>query len=160
MARRTENKDDNRILVHTCRNGEIVQNCVTRKAYQALDPYDVDFHCDLVSGRYVIRTQDGRQLDYAVSMPGIGENAFRLLEELMWRPGEMRSRIQLAKGTGNPVLVRPNCLAGCLSRLRHVFGETGLSPYFFLTRRHPFAICWNAERSWRFIEWPAEVLEE
>ena len=156
MLDKNRSRNEKELLVHTCLEGEVDTVQMTRAEYAQLDRTDVDFDCDEAFGRYYIRKRSGQILDYSVSLPGLGKVGWRLLFELMWRRGEMLSRCQIVSVTGNKSFRGQNCISTSLARFRRTFGETARKPWYFLTRRCPFAIAWHADRTWRIIEWIAQ----
>ena len=139
-------------LVTTSRDGEVTEQRMPRSAVLALDPDDVDFHCDEAFGRIQIRQSRGEPAQHPAEIPRIGPVRRKVLLVVMNRPGEYLSPRQLATLTGYPWLRDPRNVAGCIRSMRRAFGETGSRPFYFLTRRSPYAVAWCAGRSWRHIE--------
>ena len=138
-------------LVTPCLRGALIEARMDTSMAVRLDPDDVDFHLDEAFGRIQIRQSDGTALKHLAEIPGIGAERRKVLLALMNRPGEFLCPRQLAALTGNTWLRDPRNVAGCVRALRRAFGETGTIPFYFITRRHPYAVAWS-DRSWRHIE--------
>ena len=142
------------------RDGRIAEKDLKEEQVAALDPHEVDFFYNEATGIIAIRKRDGQFLEYFGGIPGVGVKNERLLTEMMWHPGQLITPRQVA-----PVLRKSkiyeqdglhNAIAALLSRLRKAFGEDASKPWFFLSRRRPFAFGWNPARTWCLIERIAE----
>lgn len=151
MSVKQHTADAPEYIATTWRDHELTAEHPTRSDVLATDPDDVDFHLDEAFGRIQIRQSDGTAVEHLVEIPGIGAARRKVLLALMNRPGEFLCPRQLAALTGNPWLRDPRNVAGCVRALRRAFGETGTRPFYFLTRRHPYAVAWSG-RTWRHIE--------
>ena len=139
-------------LVSECRGRKVSETRMTREAKGQLNPDDVDFLWDEATGQFRIRTKRGKVIEYFGTLPGIGDELRRMLLDLIWQPGELLSPQRcFPSSTMNPKYLR-GIVTARLARLRRAFGESAAEPWFFLARRVPYSICWNGERSWRFIE--------
>ena len=152
MSAKHHTVDEPEYLVTTCRDGKVTEQRMTRSEVLALDPNEVDFHLDEAFGRIQIKQSDGTIVQHLAEIPGIGAERRKVLLALMNRPGEFLCPRQLAAPTGNTWLRDPRNVAGCVRALRRAFGETGTSAFYFITRRHPYAVALSAERTWRLIE--------
>lgn len=152
MSVKQHTADEPEYLVTTYRDVKITEQKMTRSEVLALDPDDVDCHFDEAFGRIQIRQSEGGTTQHLADIPGIGEARRKALLVMMNRPGEFLCPRQLAALTGNLWLRDRRNLASYIRTMRRAFGETGTSPFYFLTRRHPYAAAWCADRSWRQIE--------
>jgi len=152
MTTQSNTSNQPEYLVATYRGGKITEERMTRDEKAKLNPEDVDFHCDDSTGQFRIQREDGTALDYFADLPQAGETHRRLLLDLMWQPGQLLCPQKLFRGLrGAPRYLR-SLLIARLARLRRAFGESAEKPWYFLTRRSPYSVCWNAKRSWRFVE--------
>jgi hypothetical protein len=133
-------------------DGDLTQRQLLADEARALDPDTVDFHYDKAFGRIQIRARDKRIICDDLEIPGLGPVGQLLLTALMDHPGELLAPWEIVRLTGYKWFYCPNNISGRLSALRRAFGEDGNHPHFFLTRRHPYAVCWSGERTWRVID--------
>jgi len=150
-------EDDRRKCLMTTYDGhEIIEEVMPYEEAMSPDRVEeVDFYRNDITGRISIRKQDGKRLEYFGQVAGCGKTGTALYEELMWLPGELQSRWQLARNPRLHALMDPRAMASRLHALRVGFGETAVAPWYFLVRRTPLSLCWNRERTWRIIEWLA-----
>ena len=131
---------------------ELSDTILSAHEVKGLDPTEFDFHWDRGFGLIQIRAADESIISYQLDIPGLGPVGETLLTALMDHPGELMTPWDIVRATGYRWFYNKNNLAGRLAALRSAFGEDGNHPHFFLTRRHPYAVCWSAERTWRVID--------
>lgn len=143
---------DNDPVITPCPRGFIIEARMSLQEVKKLDPHSVDFHWNSAWGEFHIRKKNGEALEYQGSMPSIGEELSRMLLDLIWRPGEYRSARSFFPDSKLRWTRLNKLLTARAARFRRAFGESFKESWFILSRRSPFEIAWNPDRSWRFIE--------
>jgi hypothetical protein len=147
------------------KNGRITETEMTFEQTRALDPQDVDFHCDEVIGHYVIRRPDGPPIVYEQNIPHIGKKHGRVLFDIMFNAGQLRTPRCVAPLLGGTFYSERHLrgvVSAILSRIRLAFHEGAKGhrkrlgkcsrSWFIISRRYPYGFGWNAARSWRILE--------
>ena len=135
-------------LVTDCRNGESKEAIMTKEAVNKLNPNDVDLQINEANGEVYIKPKKGKMKKYADGIPALGYEAWKLLDDIIWSLGDYVT------------LESANYVNALIRRIRVAFGcDSNKDQWFFKTRRSPYGIALNKDRSWRYIEVLAEADE-
>jgi len=152
MPERRPDPAEPEYLVTTYRDGKRTEEHTTEEEKARRDPSDVDLFWDDTTGQVVIRKENGESIEFFGAPPGVGGTLRRLLFDLMWEaPGILDdSYVQrVTKRIGKP---GRSIIIARLSKLRHALGESHSQPWFLLSRRYPFGLCFDRRRSWRHVD--------
>ena len=120
---------------------KILQAIITFNALQKIKQEDTDLFINEATGEISYKPQKGKRKYFSKGIPGLGWRGWRLLLDVVWAAGEW---VELDSA---------NHVNAMILRLRRAFEDNGSDQWFFETRRNPtYAIRWNPNRSWRFIE--------
>jgi hypothetical protein len=126
---------------------------LTRPQVLELNPQIVDHFLSLVLGVWAFRTADGRWVEHRGGQwPGLGSTGLRVLQAAQISL-ELLTPAEMAEITGCPLLRDNNTLSARWKALREAHEESAQRPNFFLSRRAGgFALGWNPQRSWAWLE--------
>lgn len=142
------------VLVSTYLGGRVESIRMSLAEYRCLNLPEVDCQLDLIRMYTRIVSWTNEPIEYHGSIPNVGEEvSWPFIQDLSWAPGVYFSGRDLARNPLLKSLQRSELLSACLKRVRRAFGESYRHQHFFCSTLRPFRVAWNAERTWRLIEY-------
>ena len=134
-------KPNQKYIVTTFKARKLKQSIVAFNELQKIKKEETDLFINELTMEVLCQTQKGERIKYKKNIPGVGAYEWQLLLDTLWAAGEWFN------------LDSANYINARVLRLRRTFGDSGKIQWFFETRKNPnYAIRWNPDRSWRFIE--------
>jgi len=141
-------KPNQKYIVTTFKDRKLKQKIVTFNELQNIKQGETDLFINEKTREVSFQPPEGKRIDYKDDISGIGSYEWQLLLDILWAAGEW---VELAS---------ENYINARVLRVRKAFGGSKQKPWFFQTRRNPtYAVRWNPDRSWRFIEKKAASCE-
>ena len=127
---------------------------MTREQVMAINPQSVDYFLSITFGIWGFRTDQGEWIEHtAGDWPGLGDVCIRIIQAIQLNPREFLKPSQIADLTGCFTLRENNVLSARLLAIRRIHKETAEKSHFFKSRRPGgYAIAWNPEKTWLWIE--------
>ena len=127
---------------------------VTNEQVMEINPRSVDHFRSSTFGIHAHGTTEGVWIEHRDgNCPGLGDVCLRIIQALQLNPGEFLTPTEIAELTGRDSLRENNVLSARLLAIRRVHKESSIKPHFFLSRRAGgFAVAWNPQYSWMWIE--------
>jgi hypothetical protein len=140
---------------------EVTTKSMTRDQVMQINPQSFDYFLSLAFGIWAFRTAEDKWIAHeAADWPGIGNTGIKIIQATQLNPREFLIPAEIAELTGCATLRNSNALSARLKAIREAHKESFKYPNFFLSRRDGgFAIAWNAEKTWAWIERIRPVLE-
>ena len=139
-------KPNQKYINTTFKFAKIVQVIITFNALQKIKQEESDLFINEATGEISYKPKKGKRKYFPKGMKGLGYRGWQLLLDILWAAGEW---VELDSA---------NHVNALVLRLRRAFKDSGKFQWFFETRKNPtYAIRWNPDRSWRFIEKKAET---
>jgi hypothetical protein len=139
----------------------ITNKTMTREQVMAINPQSVDYFLSTAFGIWGFRTDQDEWVEHnAGDWPGLGDVCIRIIQAIQLNPGEFLTPKEIADLTGCFTLRENNVLSARLMAIRQIHKETAQKPHFFQSRRPGgYAIAWNPEKTWMWIERIAPTME-
>jgi len=133
---------------------DVTTRPMTREQVMEINPQSFGYFFSTVFGIWAFRTANDEWIEHeAADWPGIGDTCIRIIQAVQFNPGEFLTPTEIAELTGYATLRNKNALSARLKAIREAHKESYKAPNFFSSRRDGgFAIAWNAEKTWAWIE--------
>ncbi len=126
---------------------------VTRTEAKNIDPKSVDHFMAPDFGIWGFRTAQGHWIAHRTKWPMLGTVSFDIIIATQLNYGDFLPPADVVYLTGYQTLRNGNALSARWLTIRKAHNESYAEPHFFLTRRAGgFAIGWNPQRSWCWVE--------
>jgi len=127
---------------------------ITYEQVMEINPQSVNHFQSSAFGIHAYRTAEGVWIEHRDgNCPGLGDVCLRIIQTLQLNPGEFLTPREIAELTGRDSLRENNVLSARLLAIRKAHKESNTKPHFFLSRRAGgFAVAWNPQYSWMWIE--------
>lgn len=142
-------KANQKYIVTTFKDRKLKQVVVTFNELQNIKQEETDLFINEPTQEVSFQPPEGERIYCGGGdIPGVGAYEWKLFLDILWAVCEWF--VLDSKGSVN----------ARVHRLKKAFGGSKQEPWFFQTCRNPtYAIRWNPNRSWRFVERKAEAHE-